>query len=312
MSAGASDSAREATQTEPCVWDNLALSREIQVAEAACREAADIILRARPGVLEFNRVKEKDGGEGPVTEADLKADSAIRAHIAAAFPRDALISEETYCDSVPLPTSGRVWMVDPLDGTKNFINPDSTDFCVMIGMCIDGVPVLGVIMEPSTGRLWKGINMGSVQQATYSQRGGKDVVIDRLSGNLGPTLRFGAAPPVNPRFTPLVSKMVMPAVAVPMGSAGLKAMLIVDGLSDIYTSSFGQMSVWDICASHAILAAIGGNLLTLKEEPINYSNRCLRDGLFFYHPGVNAEIRKKVRDMYEFLAMHYAQRRPRV
>lgn len=42
------------------------------MAEAACREAADIILRARPGVLEFNRVKEKDGGEGPVTEADLK------------------------------------------------------------------------------------------------------------------------------------------------------------------------------------------------------------------------------------------------
>lgn len=49
-----------------------------------------------------------------------QADSAIRAHIAAAFPRDALISEETYCDSVPLPTSGRVWMVDPLDGACSF------------------------------------------------------------------------------------------------------------------------------------------------------------------------------------------------
>lgn len=83
-----------------------------------------------------------------------------------------------------------------------------------------------------------GINMGSVQQATYSQRGGKDVVIDRLSGNLGPTLRFGAAPPVNPRFTPLVSKMVMPAVAVPMGSAGLKVCtgVYVAGFDGLYGS----------------------------------------------------------------------------
>jgi fructose-1,6-bisphosphatase/inositol monophosphatase family enzyme len=54
-----------------------------------------------------------------------------------------------------LPTSGRVWMVDPLDGTKCFIDRDSTDFCVMIGFCIDGSPVMGVIMEPSTGKLWK-------------------------------------------------------------------------------------------------------------------------------------------------------------
>jgi 3'-phosphoadenosine 5'-phosphosulfate (PAPS) 3'-phosphatase len=74
----------------------------------------------------------------------------------------------------------------------------------------------------------------------------------------------------------------MPAVAFAKGSAGLKAMQIVEGETDMYTSSFNKISLWDICAAHAILSAIGGSLCTLKLTPIDYSRRYLTDGLFFH------------------------------
>jgi 3'-phosphoadenosine 5'-phosphosulfate (PAPS) 3'-phosphatase len=90
-----------------------------------------------------------------------------------------------------------------------------------------------------------------------------------------------------------------------------QAMLIVDGTADMYTSSFHKISVWDVCAAHAIVRAVGGNLLTLQLTPLDYGRRNLRDGLFFHHPGLDAPLRQKVKAMYEFLSAHYRAERER-
>jgi fructose-1,6-bisphosphatase/inositol monophosphatase family enzyme len=87
------------------------------VAEAAARAASEIVLRARPQVLASRHaVQQKAGGEGPVTEADLAADRCIREHIVRSFPDDHVVTEESFSGSSQLPTAGRVWLVDPLDG----------------------------------------------------------------------------------------------------------------------------------------------------------------------------------------------------
>uniref|UniRef100_A0A7S0QMA2 3'(2'),5'-bisphosphate nucleotidase 1 n=2 Tax=Pyramimonas obovata TaxID=1411642 RepID=A0A7S0QMA2_9CHLO len=277
------------------------LEYAMAVAEAAAREAAEVIMQYRFKVL----VKQKDAGEGPVTEADLAADRIIRGHIETAFPGDTCISEESFegVGNAVLPTKGRVWHVDPLDGTKCYIDPNSSDFCIMIGLVIDGVPAAGLIMEPATGRLWKGVNGQEYRQAWHMAPGEAPTQLPPLPSTLASSqLRFGAAPPVHPRFERLISEHVMPARAVPKGSAGLKAMLIVDGESDMYTSGCKQISIWDIAAAHAILAAVGGGLCTLDLKPINYAQKQLRDGLFFYNPGLDGAMKERVRGMYQHLA----------
>jgi len=284
------------------------LQHELRVAESAARDASQLIMAARPAVLESNLVRQKPGGEGPVTHADMQADQLIRSRLLEAFPLDHVITEESFTEATHLPTEGRVWMVDPLDGTKCFVDPESTDFCVMIGMCIDGHPSLGVIMEPSTGRLWKGVNTNSLRQAWAVQSNQTEEAILPFPGVLGDSLRFATAPPVNPRMANLVSSMVMPAVAVPMGSAGLKAMAILEGKADMYSSCFKQISLWDVCAGHAILSAMGGRLTTLQLMPIDYSERRLKDGLFFHQPGVDAELQVRIKLMYEYIEDRLASR----
>jgi 3'-phosphoadenosine 5'-phosphosulfate (PAPS) 3'-phosphatase len=88
-------------------------------------------------------------------------------------------------------------------------------------------------------------------------------------------------------------------------------MLIVEGKADMYTSSFHKISVWDVCAAHAILRAVGGNLLTLQLTPLDYGRRNLRHGLFFHHPGLDPPLRIKVKRMYESFAAHYRAERER-
>eukprot|EP00242_Pyramimonas_sp_CCMP2087_P018275 CAMPEP_0198198300 /NCGR_PEP_ID=MMETSP1445-20131203/1788_1 /TAXON_ID=36898 /ORGANISM="Pyramimonas sp., Strain CCMP2087" /LENGTH=287 /DNA_ID=CAMNT_0043867825 /DNA_START=436 /DNA_END=1299 /DNA_ORIENTATION=+ len=285
------------------------------VAEVAAKRAAHIVLEARPRILATNSVKQKDAGEGPVTEADLAADEVIREHIKDAFPADTIISEESFTGvgNAALSTKGRVWLVDPLDGTKCFINPNSSDFCIMIGLLIDGFPAAGLIVEPTTGRAWKGVNGLEYSRAWHTSSDGSTRQLPSLpDSRTEGVLSFGAGPPVSPKFAELISEFVhAPARAVSKGSAGLKAMLIVDGETEMYTSGCQQISVWDVCAGHAILNAVGGGLCTLALAPINYQRRQLRDGLFFHAPGINDELKMKVRGMYEHLAKRRGQQQQR-
>ncbi|KAK3255027.1 hypothetical protein CYMTET_35778, partial [Cymbomonas tetramitiformis] len=112
----------------------------------------------------------------------------IREHIKNAFPEDKLLTEETFDGTIPV--GSRVWMVDPLDGTKCYVDPDSTDFCVMIGLCINGSPSLGVVLEPATGVRWKGICIGNVRRAWRVEADGMEVEISALPPKIGPLLRF--------------------------------------------------------------------------------------------------------------------------
>src|SRR4051812_31702947 len=133
------------------IADPSAYEAELAAARAIALAAADVV-RSYAG--RTFRIDSKPGDE-PVTEADHAANALIVARLAAAFPQDGILSEE-------LPDDGsrkharRVWMVDPIDGTRDFILGDS-GFCVMIGLCIDGRPILGVVSQPSTGKTYSGV-----------------------------------------------------------------------------------------------------------------------------------------------------------
>lgn len=122
--------------------------RELDVASAAAREASAVVLDLyeRSGAKEYTK---SDGS--PVTDADLASDKIIRRWIAEHFPDDAILTEEGADDLARLNAS-RVWIVDPIDGTQQFVERTG-EFDILIALAVDGVPKVGVLLQPTTGLL---------------------------------------------------------------------------------------------------------------------------------------------------------------
>ena len=116
------------------------MEHELEVARAAAREAGAAIMRFYGDAEVAVRTK---ADESPVTAADDAANECLETRIRAAFPDDGFMSEESPDDASRF-GKRRVWMVDPLDGTRDFLALTG-DFCVLVGLTIDGAPVLGVV-----------------------------------------------------------------------------------------------------------------------------------------------------------------------
>lgn len=189
--------------------------------------------------------------------AELKAQGDAQAHellvaaLAAAVPDDAVLSEEGRDDLARL-DARRVWIVDPLDGTREFSEPPRSDWAVHVALCIDGVPVAGAVALPAL-----------------------DLV---LATDVPPLL---AAPTTGPSRI-IVSRSRPPAAAtflaerlggelVTMGSAGAKAMAVVRGEADIYAHSGGQYE-WDSCAPVAVALAAGLHASRIDGTPLTYNH----------------------------------------
>jgi len=238
----------------------VAITNELEVATKLAREAGEVAVKIRDrGAL---GVELKPGDE-PVTLADRAASELIVAGLAAAFPADPIISEES-----PVPAGAlaahRHWFVDPIDGTKDFIR-GSDGFSVMIGLVEGGRPVLGVVHQPTTGRTFFTDNgawmdfegertrlaVSDVSDATAARlvasASHRSPDIDRVKALLG----------INDEHN--------------IGSVGVKLALIAMGLRDLYINPQPKTKAWDTCAPEAILVAAGGRLTDLFGAPIEYT-----------------------------------------
>ena len=181
-------------------------------------------------------------------EGDAQANALILTRLAAERPQDAILSEERECDGARL-SARRVWIVDPLDGTREY-RERRTDWAVHVALAVDGVALVGAVALPA----------------------------------LGVTLSSDAPPPLTPAHTPprmLVSRTrpgklasavaeALGAELVPMGSAGAKAMAVVRGEAEIYLHSGGQHQ-WDNCAPVAVAAAAGLHCSRIDGTPLVYN-----------------------------------------
>lgn len=192
-------------------------------------------------------------GEAPAAlkaEGDRQAHELLMAGLAAAAPDDAVLSEEGKDDHVRL-SATRVWIVDPLDGTREFSEVPRTDWAVHVALVEGGTPIAGAVALPAQGVT--------------------------LSTDAPPALSPAVDGP--PRL--VVSRTRPPAAAqqladaldgvlVEMGSAGAKAMAVVQGDVDIYAHSGGQYE-WDSCAPVAVAAAAGLHTSRLDGSPLVYN-----------------------------------------
>ena len=127
------------------------LAREVEVAQRLAKEAGALVMQYHGGKL---TVENKAGNE-PVTIADRQASDLIVGGLVDAFPDDVIISEEN-ADDLRRLTANRVWYIDPIDGTKDFIRGED-GFCLMIGLCIGGRPRVGVIVQPLHKRVFSAV-----------------------------------------------------------------------------------------------------------------------------------------------------------
>jgi len=242
------------------------LKEELAFAERVAREAATIVNTFYIGSSE---VRYKTDDE-PVTEADRSANLHILARLQAKYPDDGILSEESKDDLRRLQMR-RVWIIDPLDGTKEFIARNG-EFAIMIGLAIDGKPVLGVVMQPATGLLYAGaagrgaylledeervpLNVSDVGQINrmvlVSSRSHRQQIVDRM-------------------------RKVMKINTERMsGSVGLKVGLITRELADLYVHPSPGCKEWDHCAPHAILEAAGGVMTDCWGNALRYNKRDVR------------------------------------
>lgn len=164
---------------------------------------------------------------------------------------DAVLSEEGKDDAVRL-GARRVWIVDPLDGTREFGEPPRTDWAVHVALVIGGVPVAGAVALPALEMV-----LGSFPAPTLPAAfdGPSRVIVSR------------SRPPAAAMW--LVEQLG--ATLVELGSAGAKAMAVVRGEADIYAHSGGQYE-WDSCAPVAVAAAAGLHTSRLDGSPLVYNN----------------------------------------
>jgi 3'(2'), 5'-bisphosphate nucleotidase len=239
----------------------MSLARELEVARAAALEAAALVQRYRAPNI---RVDHKHEGE-PVTEADIAASALIVDRLRAAFPGDAILSEEVPDDGSRL-SAQRVWMVDPIDGTRDFIRGDS-GYAVMIGLAIGGRPLVGVVSQPATGITWG----GSVGETCWKERPeGSRAELHPSEKKEPPGIRLVASKSHRTHDIDLFRKALGIDDEINVGGVGLKVAMVAEGSRDLYVYPGSRTKVWDSCAPEAIIAAAGGRLTDTYGDSLVY------------------------------------------
>ncbi len=243
--------------------DNLDLTQELEFITRLAREAATIAMTFYEGAAE---VEYKDAKE-PVTEADRSANEHIVTQIQAAFPDDGLLSEESKDNLVRLERE-RTWIIDPLDGTKEFIARNG-EFSIMIGLAIHGQPALGVVMQPDPGILY----VGGVGIPAYLIEAGERVLL-----SVSETERISQMVMVSSRsHRQLIADRIRKELRISSerssGSVGLKCGLIARRLADVYIHPSPGVKEWDLCAPHALLNAAGGRMTDCWGNELLYNKR---------------------------------------
>lgn len=220
----------------------------------------------------------------PVTEADKQADTLIRSYLReTGLP---IISEETKPEEFSIRQSWKkVWIVDPLDGTKEFIKKTG-EFTVNIALVEEGEPTEGLVFAPASGllyRTWRGQAWKEIYSADESGEYGKNEGFT-LSGldNKAPDSICASISHANEatnRFIERYRRSNPRAQLISIGSS-LKFCLLAEGKAQLYPR-FSPTMEWDTAAGQAVLRAAGGNVWDLKSRfPIRYNRENLRNGNF--------------------------------
>jgi 3'(2'), 5'-bisphosphate nucleotidase len=231
----------------------------------------DLVIRAGAAILAVNRLAMKIDGKldgSPVTEADLAADRIIGEGLARLMPEVPALSEERV-DLARPPFAGSFFLIDPLDGTKEFV-AGRNEFTVNVALVTNGTPLLGIIGAPALGLVWRGlVGHGAERLTTHDvsiaaaeaihtrplpKRGAPWIAAVSRSHGDSRTEAFIAARPG--------------AIREKLGSA-VKFGRVAEGGADIYPR-LAPTSEWDVAAGHAVVTAAGGKITDAQGAALRF------------------------------------------
>ena len=231
----------------------------------------DLVVEAGQAILAVNRRAMKVEGKldgSPVTEADLAADRIIGDGLARLIPDVPALSEERVQQSKP-PYRGSFFLIDPLDGTKEFV-AGRAEFTVNLALVTNGTPLLGIIGAPALGLLWRGLVGQGAERVSLTGAGA------------------GAAEPIHTRRAPKRGEPWIAAVSRSHGDARTEAFIagrpgalreqlgsavkfarLAEGAADVYPR-LAPTSEWDVAAGCAIVTAAGGKVTDAHGAPLRF------------------------------------------
>ena len=231
----------------------------LELAASLALQAAEVILAIRARGFAVSRKADRS----VVTEADQAAETLIVAGLLAAAPDIPVVAEEAVAGGAVVAASPVFWLVDPLDGTREFTD-GSDDFAVNIGLVRDRRVRLGVVGVPATGELFGGI----VGAGAWKRRGGVETPVHaRAVPDEGLTVLASKHHGDTAQLEAFLRGRVV-AKTVNFGSS-LKFCRLAEGIADLYPR-FGRTMEWDTAAPQAVLEAAGGTVCTLDGAPLGY------------------------------------------
>ncbi|GAB4360780.1 MAG: 3'(2'),5'-bisphosphate nucleotidase CysQ [Oricola sp.] len=208
----------------------------------------------------------------PVTEADLAVDDLLYPALKDRYPGIPVITEERAATHEAMPGRGRFFLVDPIDGTKEFIRK-TDEFTINIALIEDGRPVAGIVYAPAIGRMFVGETDSGARE--IGEDGETRVIGVRTCGQK--TTAVASRSHMTKETEAFISENKI-GDCVNAGSS-LKFCLVAAGEADIYPR-FGPTMEWDTAAGHAVLAAAGGRVLTCDGSPLSYGKPQFRNPYF--------------------------------
>jgi 3'(2'),5'-bisphosphate nucleotidase len=226
-------------------------------------EAAEAILAVR----KRGAKAEKKADQTPVTEADRAAEAIIFKHLATFAPGVPVIAEEA-CAAGHIPAvGGAFFLVDPLDGTREFVK-GGNDFTVNIGLIRDRLPVLGLVLAPATGDLYGGVAGGGAWTVSDAFRhpSARHPIAVRPAPADG-MLIVASKSHRTPETDAYIARY--PAGGIVAAGSSLKFCTLAEGKADLYPR-LGTTMQWDTAAGDAILRAAGGKVVTMDGAALRY------------------------------------------
>jgi myo-inositol-1(or 4)-monophosphatase len=250
-----------------------AFTEELNTAERAARAAGAIIM----GYFGKKFHIEEKSKNNPVTVADLEANTKIQEVLLGRYPEDGWLSEESKDDLVRLKAK-RVWVIDPIDGTREFIE-GIPQFTVSIGLVVGGRSVAGVVYNPAQEKLYKG---GQGAGATLN---GRPIQVTARAQVEGAALIVSRSEPKK-RFQPFTDLCKIETV----GSIAYRLALIGGGEGDGMLT-FRALHEWDVCGGVAVVEGAGGVVIDGRGEPIRFNREdSLCRGMVAANPALAQEL----------------------
>lgn len=239
----------------------MTVMNELEIIKVLAVRAGEILLKY---FADKTSVRWK-GENNPVTDADQSASRFIVDELRRRFPSDGILSEEELDDDNRL-TRDRVWIVDPMDGTSEFVT-GRTEFAVMIGLAVNGRPSLGVVYQPIEKKLYyaelgKGafLEIGSAKKQLHvSQETNPDraVIASSRSHDTATAQR--------------IRQMLAFGTVIQVGGVGLKVGMICEGQAHLYLHVGPGTNEWDTCAPEIILQESGGRMTDVFNNALQYN-----------------------------------------